>query len=298
MKLGIDFDGVMNNMLETWVEWLNKEHGTHVKVEDVTEWELAKQFPYLTKSELFKPLNTPEFWDEVTIKHEAPEVVEKLIAEGHEVYVITSTHYKILPYKFKRSLFAHFPYLTKENLIVTYNKALINVDLLLDDGVHNLKDFRGVKVVFDATYNRAFEGDYRVGSWKEFYILVQELTLGRFARPPFARIHKFNASRGGGKTAWLHQMIKDSEHVPCYVIMPEVQYNNFCRSYLERFGKVCHAKLYKDEGHIDPLARFFVDMPSTFGFNTSYFEKFKTIYLARNHLIFVADFENVHWHTV
>ena len=94
MKIGIDFDGVMNNMLETWVEWLNKEHSTQVKAEDVTEWELAKKYPGLTRSELFKPLNTPEFWDEVTIKHEAPEVVEKLIAEGHEIYVITSTHYK------------------------------------------------------------------------------------------------------------------------------------------------------------------------------------------------------------
>ena len=72
MKIGIDFDGVMNNMLETWVEWLNKKHGTHVQVEDVTEWELAKKYPWLTKSELFEPLNTPEFWDEVTIKHEAP----------------------------------------------------------------------------------------------------------------------------------------------------------------------------------------------------------------------------------
>ena len=298
MKIGIDFDGVMNNMLETWVEWLNKEHGTEVKVEDVTEWELAKKFPGLTKSELFKPLNTPEFWDEVTIKHEAPEVVEKLIAEGHEIYVITSTHYKILPYKFKRSLFAHFPYLTKENLIVTYNKSLIKVDLLLDDGAHNLKDFEGIKVVFDTPYNRDFEGDYRVATWKEFYVLVSGLVRGNIFNTP-DRVKIFKAGRGGGKTAWLHQQIFNAEG-PCYVIMDDTRYRHFCESYMERYHRVCPARLYKFNEHVSPAssASFFVDMPSMFPVKSDTFTYFRNIFLAREYTIYVADFENTFWHTV
>lgn len=296
MKIGIDFDGVMNNMLETWVEWLNKEHGAHVKAEDVTEWELSKKYPYLDKSDLFKPLNTPEFWDEVTIKHEAPEVVEKLIAEGHEVYVITSTHYKILPYKFKRSLFAHFPYLTKENLIVTYNKALINVDLLLDDGVHNLKDFRGIKVVFDAPYNRDFEGDYRVATWKEFYILVSGLARGNIFNTP-DRVKQFKAGRGGGKTAWLHEQIFNTEG-ECYVIMDDIRFRHFCESYMERYHKVCPAKQFEFRKPIFHDTTFFVDMPSQFSIKSDAFEAFKTVFIDRCYNTYIADFENTFWHTV
>ena len=299
MVIGIDFDSTINSMLDTWIEWLNKKHGRSVAVDEVKDWELAKCYPFLSKADLFEPLNTPEFWDEVKIKPEAVDVVARLIQEGHEIYVITSSHYKTLPYKLKKCLFAHFPFLNKENVIITYNKSLIRCDIILDDAEHNLIGCQGTKVLFDAPYNQnSTVQDYRVGSWKEFYILVKELAKGRFGRPPFARVHKFCAGRGCGKTAWIQQMIKDSEQFPCYVIMPEHQYNNFCRSYLERFGKVCPAKLYTYEGHIDPLARFFIDMPSTFGFNTSYFEDFKNIYLERNHLIFVADFENVHWHNV
>lgn len=75
MIIGLDFDGTINNMLDTWVECLNKKYETRVKVSDITNWELAKVFPTLSKSELFEPLNTPEFWRSVTIKPDAVEVV-------------------------------------------------------------------------------------------------------------------------------------------------------------------------------------------------------------------------------
>ena len=48
MIIGLDFDGTINNMLETWIDWLNQRHGTTVKIEDVVEWELTKVFPEYT----------------------------------------------------------------------------------------------------------------------------------------------------------------------------------------------------------------------------------------------------------
>ena len=308
MVIGIDFDGVLNNMLETWLEWLNRSCVTNKHtIEDITDWELAKLYPELDENVLFEPLNTPEFWDEVAIMPDAEAVVKKLISDGHMIYVVTSSHYKTLPYKLKRCLFAHFPYLTKENVIVTYNKALIRCDLLLDDAEHNLVDFTGVRVIFDAPYNKnATAVDYRVASFKEFYLLVTELTLSeRQLRPPFGRIQQFKAGRGQGKTAWLHQMIYDTvsfktavNEVPCYVIIPESRYEYFCKSYLDRYGKVCPAILYNEKQHIEPDARIFVDMPSTFNVSSDLFAAFVKVFTSRQNLTFVADFDNTYWHTV
>jgi 5'(3')-deoxyribonucleotidase len=178
MVIGIDFDGTINDMLITWVEWLNRKHGTSVQLSDIIEWELAKVFPALSKRELFEPLNTPEYWDEVPIKSGAVEVIEKLISEGDEVYIITSSHYRTLPYKLDKCLFAHFPFLKKENIIITYNKSLINCDLLLDDAEHNLINFKGIKVLFDASYNKnSIVHDFRVKSWADFDKLVRELKI-------------------------------------------------------------------------------------------------------------------------
>lgn len=299
MKIGIDFDGVMNNMLETWLNWLNTKHGTSVKLDDVTEWELEKYFPNLSKTELFDPLNTPEFWDEVTIKHEAPEVIEQLINDGHEIYVITSSYFATLPYKLTKCLFAHFPYLTKENVVITYNKSLIKVDLLLDDGEHNFKDFFGIRVIFDAPYNRdSKRADYRVYSWKEFYILICGITSSRI-RPPHTRVRQFKSGRGGGKTAWLHEQIYNADS-PCYVIMDERRYRHFCESYMERYHRVCPARLYNFEDHPSYVtdANFFVDMPSMFAFKSDEFDAFRKFFVSREYLVYVADFENTMWHTV
>ena len=81
MIIGIDFDGTINNMLETWIELLNKRHGTTVKIEDVVEWELTKVFPTLSKKDLFAPLNEPEYWSAVTFKPDAVEIIKRQVIE-------------------------------------------------------------------------------------------------------------------------------------------------------------------------------------------------------------------------
>ena len=307
MKIGIDFDGVINNLLDTWVEWLNKNYyEPKVKVEDIKKWHFKQYFPELTEEDFFAPLFVSEFWDEVTIKPEAPEVVERLLAEGHQVYIVTSSHYKSLPFKLPKCLFSKFPFLTEKNVITVYDKSLINVDLLLDDAEHNLKDFAGIRVLFDAPYNQyCTTMDYRISSWKEFYILVSELSQSS-PRPPYSRIQQFKAGRGMGKTAWLHQMIYDSTHsvsavtkVPCYVIASsKAEFDHFCRSYCERFSEVCPAKLFEFNQRLENDARLFVDMPSMLPIKSEAFAAFRNVFLSRDNLLFIADFENTHWHTV
>lgn len=302
MIIGIDFDGVINSMVETWIEWLNREHGYSVKVDEVTSWELHGQYPKLSGTDFFAPLFTPEFWDEVPIKKDAPEVIERLLAEGHEIYVVTSSHYKTLPYKLKKCLFAHFPKLTEENVIITYNKSLIRCDLLVDDNLQNLINYPGGRVLFDAPYNRGPEADamvdYRVGSWKELYMLVAG--LAKRAMPPITRVKLFKAPRGGGKTAWLHQMIKETpEQIPCYVIAPEHIYHDFCRLYFERFGERCRAKLYKHTNpRIEPDTRIFIDTPSDFKFTSDTFDTFRRVFLNREHIIYIADSEEANWYAI
>ena len=87
MIIGLDFDGTINNMLETWIDWLNQRHGTAVKIEDVVEWELTKVFPTISKEDLFAPLSNPDYWGAVTFKPNAVKVIKKLLDEGHEIYI-------------------------------------------------------------------------------------------------------------------------------------------------------------------------------------------------------------------
>ncbi len=305
MTIGLDLDGTINNMLEFWLRWLNNTHNTNVQVKDVVEWDISKVYPNLTTAEIYKPLETPEFWSEVSIQEDAVQVIERLRQENHKIYIITSSHYAILPEKLKRCLFANISFLSKEDVIVTYDKSLIRCDLLLDDAEHNLIGFQGIRVLFDAPYNKqATIFDFRVSSWKEFYILISELTAGA-PRPPHSRIYQYKAGRGMGKTAWLHQMIYDTTHgvssvitSPCYLITnSKYDFDCFCRSYFERFMEHCPAKQFELNQQVEKNARFFVDMPSTFPFNSQAFDSFRNAFISRDHLVFLADFETTNWHS-
>ena len=299
MIIGIDFDSTLNELLDVWVMWLNRAYGFSVKPEDITDWELGKAYPWLTKEELYMPLNTPEFWDEVQIKQDAAEILERLMAEGHEVYIITSSYYKVLPFKLKRCLFKHFPFINHKQVIITYNKALIMCDVLIDDGLHNLKGSTAVKVVFDAPYNRGPEAkdivDYRVGSWKEVYVLIRGLMSD--CNGPSRFVRKYKAGRGQGKTAWLQEELASAldKNIPCYLIMSNNQYKIFCNDFLARYGKRCTAKLHQYNLPVESNAVFFVDMPSMLPVRSEAFSDFVNIVVTRQHFVYLTDFENTFW---
>ena len=61
----VDMDNTLENLCETWVEYLNERHGTNVHIDDVKEWDMTKAFPTLSKTELFAPLYEEELWKRV-----------------------------------------------------------------------------------------------------------------------------------------------------------------------------------------------------------------------------------------
>ena len=60
-----------------------------------------------------------------------------------------------------------------KQLIITSNKQMINADLILDDGVHNVLGFSGNKLLFTQPWNMDFNckkyGILRVNNWQEVY---------------------------------------------------------------------------------------------------------------------------------
>ena len=140
MRIGIDIDDTIEDLLPVWIKYLNKLYNRNVAVEDITEWHLGKVFPGLTRDDILKPLELVELWKEVKPKNNAPEIIKKLIDDGHEVYLVTNSHYKTLTQKIDNMLSVYFPFIDLRNLIVTSHKQLINCDMMIDDYYGNLVD--------------------------------------------------------------------------------------------------------------------------------------------------------------
>lgn len=171
-----DFDDTMNTLVPCWLEWLNNKYGLNVQFEDVTTWHMKEIYPTLSEEQIFEVLADENFWKTVGSRDEACIYIPKLISEGFTFYICTSTSFRVAKAKFENCLIRLFPYINKEQIIITYNKQLIKCNVLIDDATHNIVgDYYGI--LMDMPHNRTFnhENVYRVMNWKEAYEKVHTL---------------------------------------------------------------------------------------------------------------------------
>jgi 5'(3')-deoxyribonucleotidase/glutaredoxin len=174
----VDMDDTIEDLLGAWVATLNQQYGTSVDPNDVSDWDVAKFFPTLTKPQVFAPIYSDDFWRTVKPIDGAADALQQLIADGHRVYIVTSSFYETLAVKMTDVLFRYFHFLKWEDVIITSHKQLIHGDVLVDDGVHNLEGGDYLKILMDAPHNRSYDaeqgGMHRVTGWDEAYDIITQ----------------------------------------------------------------------------------------------------------------------------
>ncbi len=179
MVILIDADGVLEDLSQKWVEYLNEKYGTSVRYEDLTEWDMTAAFPSLTREQVYVIDRDEEFYSRLEPIPGAVTAVKQLLEDGHEIYIVTTTPYQVVRAKLDRAIFRFFPFLTWMNVVITSNKHLIRGDVLIDDGVHNLLGGEYRKILVSAPYNMDYNAEandmIRVGSWKEIYRAVSAM---------------------------------------------------------------------------------------------------------------------------
>ncbi len=61
MTILVDADGVLENLSEAWVEYLNDRYGTSVKYDEVRDWDMTKAFPSLSREQVYGAELEPDF---------------------------------------------------------------------------------------------------------------------------------------------------------------------------------------------------------------------------------------------
>ena len=77
----VDMDDTIENLAEAWVDYLNARHQTSTSLSDITDWDISKAFPTLTKEQVYAPLFEDAFWNWVKPMKGASEALQKLIAD-------------------------------------------------------------------------------------------------------------------------------------------------------------------------------------------------------------------------
>lgn len=167
-----DADDTIEHLLPHWLADLNQTYHKNVKPEDVRFWNLALAYPDLTPEQVFEPIYTKSFWEKITPMEDSQYYLKRLIKDGHKVYILSAANFETSDAKVEK-LLKLFPFLDWTKIILAYDKQMIQGDVLIDDGIHNLKGGQYQKLLFHQPHNAEIDetqyGAIRVHSWKEIY---------------------------------------------------------------------------------------------------------------------------------
>ena len=183
MRILVDMDDVLCHFVPRIVEWYNKDTNSNIKLKNVDPWDLEKSFKDKAALAYFRNyIRYPSFYQDLPPVEGAIEGFKKLVKK-YDVFIVSAVPRSAgLAYEGKMEwLRFYFPFFNLDNFISAQKKSIIESNILLDDGMHNLEPFREsgkTAVAFDRPWNKKWDG-LRVKTWPEFLDLVKELKKGR-----------------------------------------------------------------------------------------------------------------------
>lgn len=167
-SIAIDMDDVLADTLDRWVEVVNLCENENVKKEDVKTWDIHKYFKCGYK--VYDYL-TYDFFLNLKPKKYSQEVVE-LLCKDYDVYIVTSaTAGDDIPTAKIKWIRKNYPFISLNRIVTCGDKSVIATDYLIDDGVHNLKTFKGEGFLFNAPHNKLEDGYFRVNNWNDIRLI-------------------------------------------------------------------------------------------------------------------------------
>ena len=185
LRVGLDVDDTVYNCNEYALQIVNAKHPENppFSVNDIRNW--GEDVGYL--AERVELYNDPEFVRTEPILPGAQEFVHKLCKIA-DVFFVTAVPPQCMSVRAQR-LREDFPEVPVENIIMGTRKDVVAVDILLDDGGHNISNSRApYPVLFRRPWNTYLSGLLSVNGYDEFLHLC-EMILNSFtdAAPDLSR---------------------------------------------------------------------------------------------------------------
>ena len=155
-----------------WIDLFNERTGCDIKYCDIKSWAIDSYIPKEHKELFWSLLEEEELWDRIQPLSDSQKYIKKL-NEEYNFYFVTATHWTNATMKARR-LQRLYPFIdVHKQLIIASKKQMINADLIIDDGEHNLAGFWGNKILYTQPWNQHVntvkEGALRVNNWLFVY---------------------------------------------------------------------------------------------------------------------------------
>lgn len=139
MRVGLDVDGCLRDMMKGLIERYNQEHNEDLREHHITKWEFKEFFPKYPRDIYHDAFHV---YPQTTFEEAPPypgavEFVQAL-AQRHDVWIITHQYPGNEQYTLNWLHMHKIPY---HSLVFTPDKHVVGCDVLVDDSVGNLERF-------------------------------------------------------------------------------------------------------------------------------------------------------------
>lgn len=171
--IGLDVDDVLLLTLSAWLKEYRLASGYQLYPADIHEWNLDKYILPAWRSTVensivgngrFHQLRTPELYRVMRPLPGAVAGVRELARQGHTLVAVSADYATHVAEK-ARAVRRWFPDI--QHIVITRHKACVKMDVLIDDGAHNLGS-APVGYLFNSPTNLSYAGTaLRVDGWED-----------------------------------------------------------------------------------------------------------------------------------
>jgi len=171
IKIGIDFDDVLAAHTQNCIDIQNERYGTKYVLSDINKWGYDGSQAIRDVSRFYED---PESYARQVVTDEAKEFMHKL-RQVADVYIITAMPPLLMSTRAAQIKEA-FPDFPDNHILMGAAKNLVQFDITLDDGPHNiLKSTSTFPVLFRKPWNQNLSGVLAVNTYDEFLVLVDQV---------------------------------------------------------------------------------------------------------------------------
>lgn len=154
--IAVDVDEVCADLLTEWiVVRYNRMAGAHLTLADITAWDMKDVVPEEWVRRTYMILEDEDLYDGVKPFPGALEAINRLREQGHRVVFASSCVVGSYDAKVRWLIRNGFvpDSRTPKDVYLCGDKSLVNADILIDDGLHNLDTFPGWRILVTRPHN-------------------------------------------------------------------------------------------------------------------------------------------------
>jgi 5'-nucleotidase len=165
----VDMDGVLADVYHRFLELHEADFGIRLSVKNIIGLKEAKAFP-----NQLKWVNTPGFFRSVPVMHGSQNGLMKLNERFEVIVVSMATEFPESLTDKQLWLIEHYPFISWKQIVFCGCKDIIQADIMIDDHLKNLDNFKGETIMFTQPHNINITDSRhkRVDSWPEIEKLL------------------------------------------------------------------------------------------------------------------------------